>query len=70
MLNFIVRIRALGEAVYGKIFNNPFFHSRKKGLFLSKKIERRRNAVHTKNRSFFDMHLLYAVFMKKSMVFS
>jgi len=47
----------------------PFFHS-KEGLFLNKKIERRRNAVHTKNRSFFDMHLLYAVFMKKSMVFN
>ena len=34
----------------------PFFHA-KEG-FLSKKIERRRNAVHTKNRSFFDAEVI------------
>ena len=35
-----------------------FIFVRKKGLFLSKKIERRRNAVHTKNRSFFDAKII------------
>jgi len=43
-----------------------FIFVRKKGLFLSKKIERRRNAVHTKNRSFFDADLIIAVYREKS----
>ena len=38
--------------------------------FLDKKIERRRNAVHTKNRGFFDLKLLYAILEIKSTVFS
>lgn len=34
----------------------------KKGLILGKKIERRRNAVHTKNRSFFDAKIIICNF--------
>ena len=37
----------------------------KEWLVLSKKIERRRNAVHTKNRSFFDAEIIICNSQKK-----